>query len=200
MKQILMLMIMAMVSISTSAQIGSGFRMGVRANGGGSALISEEDYKPTFGYGLHWMAEYDLTSSMFFQSGAGIENIAHKRLSKTFNVLYAQIPLHVGYRFVNESKNTFFMQAGPSIGIGLWGTEIDVYGDDIHHPENSSGPEAYFDYRGKRFNLGIGGRVGIETGKFQISAGADYGVLKATKYGGHNLSVNLGLAYMFGRN
>lgn len=48
----------------------------------------------------------------------------------------------------------------------------------------------------KRFDLGVGGRIGFEFSNFQISAGATYGVIPVTS-GYNNFNVNLGLAYMF---
>jgi len=39
--------------------------------------------------------------------------------------------------------------------------------------------------------------IGVEFNKFQVRAGANYGILEATGDGGYNLSINVGLAYMF---
>lgn len=81
-----------------------------------------------------------------------------------------------------------FIQAGPTVGYGLFGSKIEWYG---------GGEKNYFDIA-NRFDLGVGGRVGVEFSKFQFRAGANYGVLEAIDgVGGHNLSINLGLAYMF---
>lgn len=180
---------LAVATVSASAQVEKGFRMGVRVNGGISMLTKEDYYKPTFGYGAGWIAEYNFKPSLFLQSGVGLENIAYKESYHTQNVFYAQAPVHLGYRFVKDSGKAYFVQAGPTVGVGIWGTAVSLEGD--------GGPGNYFEWGGKRFDLGLGGRVGVETGRFQISVGANYGVTESTEYGNHNLTVNLGVGYMF---
>lgn len=189
MKKIFLLAIMAVMAITASAQVNQGFRMGVRVNGGLSNVAGEGD-KMTFGYGLGWVAEYNFSSNLFLQSGIGLENIAHKEeaIDGTINAYYAQLPIHIGYRFGLGDTSSLFVQAGPTLGVGLFGSDIEWY---------EGGTSNYFDMA-KRFDLGVGGRVGVEFSNFQISAGANYGVLDASDGGGyHNLSINLGVAYMF---
>lgn len=188
MKKVFLMAIMAVMAITASAQVERGFRMGVRVNGGVSNVTGEGD-KMTFGYGLGWVAEYNYNSNLFFQSGIGIENIAHKEdlIDGTINAYYAQVPIHVGYRFGLADTSSLFVQAGPTLGYGLFGSDIDLY---------EGGSINYFDVA-NRFDLGVGGRVGVEFSNFQISAGANYGVLEAGDGGYHNLSINLGVAYMF---
>lgn len=180
---------MAIMAITATAQVEQGFRMGIRVNGGLSNVTGEGD-KMTFGYGLGWIAEYNFNSRLFLQSGIVLENIAHKEeaIDGTLNAYFVQLPVHIGYRFGLGESSSMFIQAGPTVGYGLFGSKIEWYG---------GGDTNYFDLA-KRFDLGVGGRVGVEFSKFQISAGANYGVLKAfDEVGGHNLSINLGLAYMF---
>ncbi len=180
---------MAVMVITASAQVEQGFRMGVRVNAGLSNVQGDGD-KMTFGYGLGWVAEYNFNSNLFLQSGIGLENIAHKEnaIDGTLNAYYGQLPIHIGYRFGLGDTSSLFLQAGPTLGVGLFGSKIEWYG---------GGNINYFDVA-KRFDLGVGGRIGVEFSKFQISAGANYGVLQAFEVDGyHNLSVNLGVAYMF---
>lgn len=189
MKKILLMAIMTIMAMTATAQVEQGFRMGIRVNGGLSNVVADGD-KMSFGYGLGWIAEYNFNSNLFLQSGIGLENIAHKEdaIDGTLNAFYGQLPIHIGYRFNIGDASSFFVQAGPTLGVGLWGSKIEWYG---------GGSTNYFDVA-KRFDLGVGGRVGVEFSKFQISAGANYGVLEAFDgVGGHNLSINLGLAYMF---
>lgn len=181
--------VMAIMAITANAQVEQGFRMGIRVNGGLSNVVGDGD-KSTFGYGLGWVAEYNFNSNLYLQSGIGFENIAHKEdaIDGTLNAYYGQLPVHIGYRFISGDAYSLFVQAGPTLGIGLSGSKIEWYG---------GGETNYFD-EAKRFDLGVGGRVGVEFSSFQISAGANYGVLEVFDgVGGHNLSVNLGLAYMF---
>lgn len=189
MKKIFLMAVMAIMAVTATAQVEQGFRMGVRVNGGMSNVTGFDGDKMAFGYGLGWVAEYNFTSSLFLQSGLGLQNIAHKEdaIDGTLNAYYAQVPVHIGYRFGIGDASSLFIQAGPTIGCGLFGSKIEWY---------EGGESDYFDIM-KRFDVGVGGRVGLEFSSFQISAGADYGVLKVTDLGGHNLNINLGLAYMF---
>ncbi|MDE5554737.1 MAG: PorT family protein [Muribaculaceae bacterium] len=196
MKKIFILVIMAFLAVASSAQIEPGFRLGVRINGGLSSMNNYESNKATFGYGTSFVAEYNLKPILFLQSGVGIENIAYDDDYKIINVFYAQLPVHVGYRYIFDNGKACFIQAGPTFGIGLHGPDIQLYGSD---------PDNRFKYFGnndhwcaRRFDLELGGRAGIELRKFQISVGANYGVTKVfPRWGGHNFTVNLGVAYMF---
>ncbi|MCM1452307.1 MAG: porin family protein [Clostridium sp.] len=189
MKKILMLVVLAIAAITANAQVEAGFRQGVRVNLGASNIAGEGD-KMTFGYGLGWVAEYNFSPKFYVQSGLGLENIAHKEdgISGTINGYYLQLPIHAGYRFELGETNSLFVQAGPTLGVGLFGSDIEYTGGKI----------GYFDFA-KRFDLGLGGRIGVEFSKFQVSVGANYGVLEAAKHGDgyHTLTVNAGVAYIF---
>ena len=188
MKKLFLMVVMAIATLTVSAQVDQGFRMGARVNAGVSNVIFEGD-KCTFGYGLGWIAEYNFSSNLFLQSGVGLENIAHKEdgIDGTINSVYAQLPIHLGYRTGIGNESSFFIQGGPTIGIGLFGSDITSNNQTIN----------YFDLA-RRFDLGIGGRVGIEFNKYQISAGVNYGLTKVFEgIDAHTLSANIGFAYMF---
>lgn len=190
MKKIFLLLVMTLIGITTSAQAEQGFRNGVQINGGLSNVAGEGD-KASFGWGVGWVAEYNFNSPLYLQSGLGLQTIAHKEdgIDGTLRGCFLQLPIHVGYRFSLGDTSQLFVQAGPTIGYGLFGTKIEVYGVKDFN---------YFDLA-KRFDFGLGGRIGVQFSKFQFSIGANYGVLKAfdgdENY--HNLSANIGIAYMF---
>lgn len=183
-------MFMLLIALVSSAQDHQGFRFGVRVNAGLSNVKEYEWDKITFGYGIRWIAEYNCTSKLYLQSGIGLENIAKLDLSERVNAYYLQIPVHVGYRYIRDDNKAFFFQAGPTLGIGLFGSKFTLYGQ---------GPRPYLRYfeDARRLDLGVGGRIGVELKKFQISVGANYGLIRVFDNGGHNLSINLGIAYMF---
>lgn len=183
------MMVMAIMAMTASSQVKQGFRMGLRVNGGISNVAGEGD-EASFGYGLGWIAEYNFKPNLFLQSGIGLENIAHKEngIDGTLKAFFLQLPVHIGYRFGLGESNSMFIQAGPTFGYGLFGTKIEWF----NRLETN-----YFDIA-KRFDLGVGGRIGVEFNQFQISAGINYGVLEAFEnLNYHNMSINLGLAYMF---
>lgn len=188
MKKLLFIALVAFCSLCASAQVEKGFRMGVQANVGISDVIADGS-SVGVGYGLGWIAEYNFSSHLFLQSGIGLQNIAHKEsgIDGTLNAFYGQLPLHVGYRFGIGETTSMSVQAGPTFGVGIFGTKID-FGYNTY---------SYFDLA-ERFDLGVGGRIGVEFNNLQISVGANYGVLEVFDgIGGNNLSANIGIAYMF---
>lgn len=189
MKKFFLVAVMAIMAITASAQVEQGFRMGARVNGGISNVTGFDGDDWGFGWGLHFLAEYNFNSNLFLQSGLGLEDIAHSEtlIDGTLNAYFIQLPIHIGYRFGMGDKSAFFVQAGPTLGYGVAGSTIDYY---------SGGSDNYFDLM-NRFDLGLGGRLGFEFSKFQISVGANYGVLEACDNGGNNCSINLGIGYMF---
>lgn len=195
MKKIFLMAVMAILAFTASAQVEKGFRMGVRVNLGMSNVTGLDGNKAAFGYGVGWIAEFDCSTKFYLQTGIGLENIAHKAdwCDGTLNTYFAQIPIHAGYRLGLGDTTSLFVQAGPYIGIGLFGTSIEWY---------KGGTDNYFEY-GNRFDLGVGARIGAEFNKFQVSAGFNFGFPPAfecsrvNQDGGHNMSANIGAAYMF---
>lgn len=190
MKKIFILAVMAIISITASAEVAQGFRMGVRANIGISNVVHKGN-SMNLGYGAGWVAEYNFNSKLFLQSGIGLQSISHKQdniRGGALNAYYAQLPIHVGYRFNIGEVNKLFVQAGPTLGVGIFGSTIKW---------DNGTKDNYFDLA-NRFDLGVGCRVGMEFTKLIVSVGADYGVIKNTgEIEGNNLSVNLGVGYMF---
>lgn len=186
MKKLILLAVAVLMAVAASA-VERGFRPGVRVDLGASNIIEDGD-KTSFGYGAMFIAEYNHTNNLFFQSGLGLENIAHKEdLIGTLNAYYLHLPIHVGYRITVDPGTSLFFQAGPTFGVGLFGTDLNYGG---YHLGN------IFDAL-NRFDLMIGLRVGVEWNKFQFSIGTNYGILEAWDGGGHTLQANIGIGYMF---
>lgn len=187
MKKIFLVAVMAVLAMTVSAQVEQGSRMGVRANVGMSK-VTGGDAKMALSYGVAWVAEYNFSPKLFLQSGLGLERLGWKAddIDGTVNSLYVQLPIHVGYRFNLGEVSNLFVQAGPTLGYGIAGSDITDGSKTIN----------YFD-SAKRFDLSAGGRVGVEMGKYQLSLGANYGVLEVFDGGGHNLNINLGFTYLF---
>lgn len=192
MKKILFAAIVVMFAITASAQVEQGFRHGIQVNVGVSKVCYEVA-KASIGYGAGWVAEYNVNSKLYLQSGIGIQNISHKNenIDGTLNAYFIQLPIHVGYRFELGDTKSVFIQAGPTLGYGISGTKLFFYEDNESYD--------YFDSElFKRFDLGVGGRVGMAFNNIQVSLGANYGVLKSLNgIKGGNLSANIGVAYMF---
>lgn len=172
MKKYLLLAIIGMFSVSSFAQIKSGLRFGIQANSGYSNVMEGGD-KYAFGYGLGAVIEYNFDTHYHVATGIGLQNLAYTKenTDRTVNELFIQLPVQVGSRYYIGDNSWLFVQVGPTIGVGLF-----------------------------RFDLGVGGRLGIEHYGFQFSVGGDYGALQASediKGYYHSFSANVKVAYMF---
>lgn len=76
MKKVILSMLMAVTALGASAQVEEGFRQGITANLGVTNVCYEGD-GATLGYGLGWVAEYNFTPQLYFQSGVTLQNIDH---------------------------------------------------------------------------------------------------------------------------
>lgn len=189
MKKLLMLIVVGMIALTSSAQVEAGFRGGIQANFGMTNVLGEGD-DASFGYGVGVVVEYNINPNLFLQSGLAYQSIAHTEglIEGTLRGNFLQLPIHIGYRFNLGTTSSIFIQAGPTFGVGLFGSTIEW---------NNGGSDEYFDLM-KRFDLGVGGRLGVEFSKIQISVGVNYGVLEAASVDGyHNFSASLGIGYMF---
>ena len=177
---------MALVSISSFAEVDSGWRMGARVNVGASNVLGEGN-KFSLSYGAGWVVEHNFSSHFYLQSGVGVDMLSHKEdyVEGNINSLYLDLPINVGYRAIMGNSSSFFLQAGPTLACGVWGSDIQYARYSVN----------YFDLM-KRFDLGLGGRIGCEFNNFQISLGATYGVIPVSS-GYNNFNANFGLAYLF---
>lgn len=190
MKKLFVLAVAAIMAVGASAQIEKGFKQGAQVKLGLSELKCDGG-KMTFGYGVGYVAQYNFSGAAFLQSGVDFQNNAIKLdgLDGTLNVWAAEIPIHFGWRFYNAEKSSAFVQAGPTLAIGIAASDIEWVGGSKTN---------YFD-EAKRFDLGIGGRLGYQYNNLVFSVGANYGLLKPIDgdVSNHNLQINLGVGYMF---
>lgn len=99
------------------------------------------------------------------------------------NAFFFDVPIHFGYRFKIGETAALFLEAGPYVGIGAFGKYDGAETFDIM----------------KRFDFGISDRLGVDIQKFVISAGFDYGLLKAIDRidGSKNQNLHIDLGYKF---
>lgn len=189
MKKLFLLMLVLTGFLTVKAEVEPGFRNGVKINLGASNVCAEGD-KATFSYGVGWMAEYSIDPQLYLHSGVTIQNIAHKEdyIDGTLNAFYAQIPLNVGYRFPLGATTEMFVQAGPTVCVGIAGSKIHAGRYSFNY---------FGDGTARRFDIALGGKVGVEVMKLQFAIGADYGMMKVFHVGGHNLNATFSVGYMF---
>ncbi len=191
MKKILLIALMAVMTVSASAQVEEGFRFGAQVFGGFSTVTGEnaDNCSSKFAYGAGVIAEYNFNEKLYLGSGLNFQNkgFNEKGIDGSINFLYVTLPIHFGGHIAFNDKLALNIQGGPQLGFGLAGSSIEIYGYDTID---------YSDY-GKRFEVGLGVKVGVEFSKFQVNLLGNYGLTESTDGGVHNLDFGVGLAYMF---
>lgn len=224
--------LLALGITSASAQEAGKFRFGVTAGMNVSNLTGTE-MDSRIGFNLGVRGDYNFTDKMylgagviFSQKGAslseeyteewemlGATNSYSWKEERKATPGYLEIPIHFGYRFYKSDNISVFGEVGPYFAFGLSGkakvTTTDSDGDE---------EEDKYDYFGstsdvkegkavcdKRFDFGIGLRVGVEFSKVQVSLGYERGLTKLYDYydandkkkGVHNSNFMVGVSYMF---
>lgn len=99
--------------------------------------------------------------------------------SVTSSPYFLNIPVHIGYRFALGSNVNAFVNAGPYIGIGLFGkqkTKVQPL-DGTATTTTTTADNVFSDNMCKRFDWGLGASVGVELARhYQLSVGYDWGL------------------------
>lgn len=93
-------------------------------------------------------------------------------LKANLDAYYLEIPIHIGYKHSLSENFAIFGEFGPYIGIGLFGkSKIESKGESISVDTFSE------DGGVKRFDMGLGFKLGVEINKLiPISVGYDFGL------------------------
>lgn len=185
--------ILAVLTITASAQIDKGMRYGITLTGSMSKYSEIPSAKNTFGYGGGLILEYNFTPNVY--SGIGLQfglrgskldviDVSGQSVNldgslKSYNFA---IPVNIGGR-INVSDNVaFFGQVGPYVSFAVKKAELQVLG--------------YGYIKGENFDWGINGKVGIEFNQIQVFGGYEYGLKEVWTGGAKNRSIVFGIAYM----
>ena len=124
-------------------------------------------FRPGFHAGIRGIYEIPKVVEGFYVNGAAVLSLkGFKTDSISFYPYFIDVPIHAGYRYDVDDRFSLFIEAGPYVGIGIFG-KCD--GHDIFSKE--------VDYN--RLDLGFGARGGaIFNKRISVSLGADYGFLK----------------------
>lgn len=98
----------------------------------------------------------------------------------TINACYLDIPIHIGYRHVLNDNIKIWGEVGPYFDFGLFGdqTSRELYSWEGTTYVKETTPS--FDIL-KRFDAGIGFRIGADYQKYTFAVGYDAGVLNSYK-------------------
>ena len=178
MKKLLTLALVLILGIgSASAQTENEVEIGMNLSS-----ISKLDSK--IGFHLGYRLTQNLPSlfeGAYINGGAlltlkGAEKDYGQEMDFNCNAYSLEIPIHFGYKHRLDNV-AIFGEFGPYFGFGLFGkTKLSSYGE-------SAKVDTYSDEGGmKRFDFGLGFRVGVEIlHKIPVSIGYDFGLIDANK-------------------
>ena len=142
------------------------------------------DFRPGFHAGIRGTWDIPKVTDGFYVNAATLLSFrGFKMDSISYNPFFLDIPVHAGYKYAMDDRFSLFAEAGPYVGIGLFGkTEgYNVFSDEIGY---------------KRLDVGFGLHVGIEfNNKVSVSLGGDFGFLKVADdfdYKPRNLKISVG--------
>lgn len=148
-----------------------------------------------FGVGVKGILEMPtISDGIYLSSGAFLErkgtDLDLGDLGRsTTSSYYLDIPIHIGYHYSVNPKFAIFGEAGPYIGVGLFGnTEVKELDEKLYQKgkiKHNERTVKTFDAL-NRFDVGLGLQFGVELAqKFTISVGYDFGFIDL--YKGSNL-------------
>ncbi len=193
MKKFIIMVVMAVFTLSASAQVENGLRYFTMLSGSLSKYSEIPNAENTFGYGGGLSLEYNFTPNVFLGSGlefglrgSKLKNINFKGQSlaidgslKSYNLV---IPVNVGGRVYLSDNVSLFGQLGPYFSFALKKAKMQILG--------------YGDLYGESFDWGLNGKVGVELGEFQVFGGYELGMKEVWPGDAKNRSVVFGVSYI----
>ena len=178
MKKTFLLAAFSLLAAGTFAQSNTTWEAQVGLN---MANISQGEADSHIGYNLGLRRTHFFSSSAtgpYYNAAALLSNKGAGTGEYAFSLSYLEVPVHYGYKFAVNEKIGAFVEAGPYVAYGLFGANnaFDVL---------------------KRFDVGVGGRVGVNLSKYSLSLGYDMGLLPLSEEGGANRNFAISLGYRF---
>lgn len=186
-----------LVGISVNAQDKStifGVKAGLNlSNVGGD--ISESDAKIGFNVGV--TLDYSFTPEFYLLTGLELTTKGFKvdLVDATSNLMYLQLPVHVGYKLPVAETTKIVFHAGPYVAYGIGGKTKATNTEYGKISANSFSTGGY-----KEFDFGLGLGVGAEFGKFGVGLGYDFGLINVVDMDGvsvRNMNGYLTVGYKF---
>ena len=176
MKRILTIAVAAvMMTFATNSfaqvQVGAGYLRGMDniAMSSISTDLTSNGVYAGFSYNLPISGGLGIAPGFYYSfmfSNDNYEGVADAKIREHF----ANVPVYLNYRFGNGSNAQFFIYAGPTVQLGLASTvTVSLLGV-------SETTDRYKDSDYSRANLLVGGGIGMNISKFQITLGYDQGL------------------------
>jgi opacity protein-like surface antigen len=192
MKKLLMMMAMAILTMTATAQEDSektGFRYGGVLTGAMSSYSGDfQGIKQdmTFCYGGGLVAEYHFTPNVFLGTGLefGLRGTKMEYAGGSTNVKSRNliVPVNIGGRVNVSDKLAIYAQVGPYVSYAVKKPELQIiYSGTV---------------KGEAFDWGFDGKVGVEIFRiFRVFGGYELGMKKVFA-DSKNRSIIFGVAYM----
>lgn len=149
------------------------------------------DSKAKIGFNAGITLDYGFTPDIYLLTGLELTTKGFKEDGDaSSNLMYLQLPVHVGYKLSVIDATKIVFHAGPYVAYGIGGktgmgdTKVDSFGE----------------YRFDAFDFGLGLGVGAEFGKIGVGLGYDFGLINIIDLGGanvKNMNAYLTVGYKF---
>lgn len=193
MKKILMMVVLALTTLTMSAQDEKKFTIYAGLGMSGQTGSDADGVKDAFAYKIG--ANYDVAISESFSIIPGVE-LANKSekidgIDGTINKFYLNIPILAACKISVSDGMKLAVKAGPYIGCGLFGSDVEFYGSD--ETINVFDKDVY-----NRFDAGLQAGVSLDFDSFTVGLEYTRGLAKlGSDYKGYNQGYGLTVGYRF---
>ncbi len=202
MKKSLVIAVMALVSLTVSAQEEGTMRFGITGGGNLSSANLKSSHSSLFGFYAGLIGEYNLYEFLYVNatvkySVRGVKDVDYYPFKLEWNPGYIEMPIHIGYRYAFSDKLKGFVDAGPYFAYAVSGDLEANDGSSLGlYTDNAA---RILGGKYKRFEFGLGGVLGIEYSGVQLKVGYDSAFTKIADVSdsAKNSNFYFGLAYMF---
>ena len=207
-KALLLFVLVAMSAVSINAQ--NNLKWGLMA-GMNVSKYTFTGFDNRVGFHAGVKAELGLSqgASGAYLDFAGLLSLKGAKIdggaiaSITFNPVYLEVPVHIGYKYAVNDDLSLFGSVGPYIGIGLFGKAKMKVGSDVAGSmgldDNSMSENIFGEDGMNRFDAGLGLKAGLEfSHKYQVSLSYDFGLVDVVdELGMKNRNLMISFGYMF---
>lgn len=163
----------------------------------------------TPGFHAGVIADFSISDNVFVQPGILVsqkgfrieESVMGFTIKNTTSLLYAEIPVNIGYRLELGDNAKLYFMAGPYVGYGITGkSKTQVTGSPSETEDVEWGNEAG---ELKRLDFGVNAGAGVEISNILIGAQYGLGLSNNIAEGDKdnsfkNAVIGISLGYLFG--
>ncbi len=161
-----------LIGINTYAQ-DKPVTFGVKAGVNLSNVSGEGDSGDAkIGFNAGVTLDYGFTPDVYLLTGLQLttKGFKVKDIDFTSNLMYLQLPVHIGYKLTVAEATKIVFHAGPYAAYGIGGKTKITAGED------KGEGDSFQDGAYKKFDFGVGLGVGAEFGKIGVDLGYDFGL------------------------